>query len=28
MQAVDLAGTKPFHVEPDLAALQQVVDGW
>jgi threonine synthase len=28
MQAVDLAGTKPFHVAPDLDELKQVVDGW
>jgi threonine synthase len=28
MQAVDLAGTKPFRVKPDLESLQQVVDGW
>jgi hypothetical protein len=28
MKAVDLAGTKPFRVAPDLEALQQVVDGW
>jgi threonine synthase len=28
MQAVDLAGTKPFNVAPDLDALKQVVDGW
>ena len=28
MQAVDLAGTKPFQVAPDLDALKQVVDGW
>jgi threonine synthase len=28
MQAVDLAGTKPFQVPPDLDALKQVVDGW
>ena len=28
MQAVDLAGTKPFHVAPDLDELNQVVDGW
>ena len=28
MKAVDLAGTKPFRVKPDLEALQQVVDGW
>jgi threonine synthase len=28
MQAVDLAGTKPFRVEPDFAALERVVAGW
>jgi threonine synthase len=28
MRAVDLVGTKPFHVAPDLDELQQVVDGW
>ncbi len=28
MQAVELVGTKPFQVAPDLAALKQVVDGW
>jgi len=28
MRAVDLAGTKPFHVAPDLDALQQVVSRW
>jgi len=28
MQAVDLAGTKPFHVAPDLDELKQVVAGW
>lgn len=28
MQAADLAGTKPFYVEPDLDALRQVVNKW
>ena len=28
MQAVDLAGTKPFRIMPDLAALKGVVAGW
>jgi threonine synthase len=28
MRAVDQVATKPFHVEPDLDALKQVVDGW
>ena len=28
MQAVDLAGTKPFPVTPDLDAVQRVVDRW
>ena len=28
MQAVDLAGTKPFNVAPDLDALKQVVNSW
>ncbi len=28
MQAVDLAGTKPFWVQPDFAALEQLVAGW
>jgi len=28
MQAVDLAGTKPFHVAPDLDAIEQVVANW
>ena len=28
MRAVDLAGTKPFRVEPDLEALRQVVSRW
>ena len=28
MQAVDLAGTKPFRVMPDFAALEQVVARW
>ncbi|MGD9080554.1 MAG: threonine synthase [Desulfobacterales bacterium] len=28
MRAVDLAGTKPFHVSPDLDTLQQVVSKW
>jgi threonine synthase len=28
MQAVDLAGTKPFRIMPDFAALEQVVAGW
>jgi hypothetical protein len=28
MQAVDLAGTTPFRIAPDLEALKQVVDGW
>jgi threonine synthase len=28
MRAVDLSDTKPFHVEPDLDALQQVVSKW
>jgi threonine synthase len=28
MQAIDLAGTKPFRIMPDLAALKQVVAGW
>ena len=28
MRAVDLAGTKPFKVAPDLDALKKVVDRW
>ena len=28
MQAVDQVGTKPFHVAPDIKALQQVVSKW
>ena len=28
MRAVDQVGTKPFHVAPDLDALQQVVGKW
>jgi threonine synthase len=28
MQAVDLVGTTPFRVMPDLAALKRVVGGW
>jgi threonine synthase len=28
MQAVDLAGTKPFQVTPDLDAVRRVVDAW
>jgi threonine synthase len=28
MQAVDLVGTTPFRVAPDLEALKQVVAGW
>ena len=28
MQAVDLVGTTPFRVRPDLAALERVVAGW
>jgi threonine synthase len=28
MQAVDLVGTTPFRVAPDLDALQRVVDRW
>ncbi len=28
MKAVDLVGTKPFQVAPDLDALKQVVAGW
>jgi len=28
MQAVDLVQTKPFRVDPDFAALAQVVAGW
>ena len=28
MQAVDLAGTKPFQVTPDLEALKRVVASW
>jgi len=28
MQAVDLVQTKPFKVQPDFAALEQVVAGW
>ena len=28
LQAVDLVGTKPFRVAPDLDALMQVVDSW
>jgi threonine synthase len=28
MQAVDLAGSKPFWVQPDFAALEQLVAGW
>ena len=27
MQAVDLAGTKPFRIQPDFAALKRVVAG-
>ena len=28
MQAVDLVDTKPFRIQPDFAALEQVVAGW
>ena len=28
MQAVAQVATKPFYVEPDIKALQQVVAGW
>jgi threonine synthase len=28
MQAVDLVGTKPFSVKPDLAEIQRLVAGW
>ena len=28
MQAVDLVQTKPFRVDPDFAAFEQVVAGW
>jgi threonine synthase len=28
MQAVDLVQTKPFRIQPDFAALDQVVAGW
>ena len=28
MQAVDLVGTTPFRVRPDLEALERVVAGW
>ena len=28
MQAVDLVGTRPFRIMPDLAALKRVVAGW
>ncbi len=28
MQAVDLAGTRPFRIRPDLAELEKVVAGW
>jgi threonine synthase len=28
MQALDLVKTKPFRVQPDFAAFQQVVAGW
>ena len=28
MQAVDLAGTKPFRIPPDIAMLEQLVAGW
>jgi threonine synthase len=28
LQAVDLAGTKPFRVQPDFAALKRVVANW
>jgi threonine synthase len=28
MQAVDLVDTKPFRIQPDVAALEQVVAGW
>jgi len=28
MQAVDLAGTKPYRIMPDLEALKRVVAGW
>jgi threonine synthase len=28
MQAVDLVGTTPFRVAPDLESLKQVVAGW
>lgn len=28
MQALDMVGTTPFRVAPDLAEIQRVVDGW
>ncbi len=28
MQAMDLVGTKPFRIAPDIEALRQVVAGW
>ena len=28
MQAVEIAGTRPFRVKPDLAELEKVVAGW
>lgn len=28
MQAVELVGTQPFRVDPDIKALQQFVDNW
>ncbi len=28
MQAVEQVGTQPVQIEPDIKALQQVVDGW
>jgi threonine synthase len=28
MQAVERVGTQPFRVEPDIKALQQLVEGW
>jgi hypothetical protein len=28
MQALDLVQTRPFRVQPDFAALEQVAAGW
>ena len=28
MKAVDLVGTQPYHIEPDMTDLQQVVANW